>query len=276
MREAEVRCLVALPANRIMSVVRQYAVLQKDAVSPTADQLKRAFRLFHNLTDADAVRLASSSSGILVRHENHDAARALLQAVQAEGISAVLVAEDQLPVLPEAKTLHRLAISSQSLMLFDVLGHPTLLPWTDLELIVAGAVRQLEFSRTRTERSELRFSPVTGVWPRIVEETGTKSQSQRHLVLELFAAGATARYQIDAGRFPFNAVMDQPQLSLGEKFGWLVREICRHAPWAILNGGARSLHAGHAVTEYVNRQMLTDEITWLLWHAQQHKRADRS
>ncbi|MCW5553740.1 MAG: hypothetical protein KIS67_16475 [Verrucomicrobiae bacterium] len=259
-----------------MSAVRQYAVLQRDAVSPTAEQLKRAFRLFHNLTDADAVRLASSASGILVRHENHDAARALLQAVQAEGINAVLVAEDQLPVLPEAKTLHRLEMSSPSLMLFDVLGHRTTLPWTDLELIVAGTVRQLEFSRTRTERTELRFSPVTGVWPRIVEETGTKSQSQWHLVLELFASGATTRYQIDAGRFPFNAVMDQPLLSLGEKFGWLVGEICRRTPWAVLNRGARSLQAGHAVTEYLNRQMLTDEVTWLLWHTQQQKRAGRA
>lgn len=259
-----------------MSAVRQYAVLQKDAISPTADQLKRAFRSFHNLTDADAVRLASSASGILLRHENHDAARAFLQAVQAEGISAVLVAESQLPVLPEARMLHRLEISSQWLMLFDVLGHPTPLPWTDLELIVAGTVRELEISRTRTERTKLRFSPVTGLWPRVVEQTGTKSQSQWHLVLELFSTGATTRYQIDAGRFPFNAVMHQPQLSLGEKFGWLVGEICRRTPWAVLNRGARSLHAGNTVTEYVNRQMLSDEITWLLWHTQQSRRSGGS
>lgn len=259
-----------------MSAVRQYAVLQRDAISPTAEQLKRAFRLFCNLTDADAVRLASSASGILLRHENHDAARALLQAVQAEGISAVLVSEDQMPVLPEAKTLHRLEMSSQSLMLFDVLGHPTPLPWTDLELVVAGALRQTEFKRSRTERTELRFSPVTGVWPRSVEETGMRSKWQSHLVLELFAAEATTYYQIDVGRFPFNVVMDQARLSLGEKFGWLVGEICRRAPWAILNRGARGLQAGHAVTEYLNRQMLTDEITWLLWHTQQQKRAGRS
>jgi hypothetical protein len=259
-----------------MSALRHYAVLQKDAIGPTADQLKRAFRSFHNLTDADAVRLAGGASGILLRHENHDAARAFQQALQAEGIGAVLVAENQLPVLPEARLLHRLEISPQSLMLFDVLGHPTPLPWTDLELIVAGDVRQVEFNRTRTERTELRFSPVTGVWPRIVEESGTKSKLEAHSGLELFATGAATRYQIDAARFPFNCVIDRPELSVREKFAWLVREVCRRAPWAVLNRGARALQAGHALTEYLNRQMLTDEITWLLWHTQQSPRAGGS
>ena len=51
-----------------MSGPRQFAVLQKDSTSPTAEQLKRAFRSFSNLTDADAVRLAVGAHGIVVPH----------------------------------------------------------------------------------------------------------------------------------------------------------------------------------------------------------------
>ena len=39
----------------------QFALLQKEAIGPTADQLKRAFKAFSNLTDADAVRLAAGA-----------------------------------------------------------------------------------------------------------------------------------------------------------------------------------------------------------------------
>jgi len=61
----------------------QFALLQKEAIGPTADQLKRAFKAFSNLTDADAVRLAAGARGILMKHLGQDAARALQSAFQA-------------------------------------------------------------------------------------------------------------------------------------------------------------------------------------------------
>jgi hypothetical protein len=61
-------------------------------------------------------------------------------------------------------------------------------------------------------------------------------------------------------------VLDRPGLTLDEKFIWLVREVCHHAPAAGLNHGARRLQAGaETVPAYMNRQALADEMTWLLW-----------
>jgi len=250
-----------------MSNSRQFAVLQKDLSSPTADQLKRAFRSFSNLTDADAVRLAVGAHGILMRHENRDAARAFQQALQTEGIATAVVSEDDLPKLPEVKVLNRLELSPQALLIFDLLGHRTAIPWQDVALLAAGAVGDIEVSRTNTERTVLRFSPVFGVWPKKVTDSRGKVSADNQLVLEILLTGTAVRYHIEAARFPFKYVIDQPEFSTTEKFIWLVREFCRYATAATLNGGARWLRAGHErVPGYVNRQALTDEIIWLLWY----------
>jgi hypothetical protein len=260
-----------------MSNPRQFAVLQKDLSSPTAEQLKRAFRSFSNLTDADAVRLAVGAHGILVRHENHDAARAIQMALQAEGIAAALVAEDDLPKLPEAKVVHRLELSPQALVLFDLLGRPTSIAWTEVTLLAAGSVGDIEVSRTKTERTELRFSPVFGVWPKQVTESRRKVIAESQLILEVLLTGKATRYQIEAAHFPFKYVIDQPELSTAEKFVWLVREFCRYSAAATLNGGVRWLRAGNErVPGYVNRQALTDEIIWLLWYNDACSRAARA
>lgn len=250
-----------------MSHPRQYAVLQAELRSPTADQLKRAFRSFNNLTDADAVRLAVGAHGILMRHENRDAARAFQSALEAEGVPTALVAEDDLPRLPEARVLQRIELAPDSLNVFDLLGRPTAFPWAEVALVATGAVGDIEVSRTQAERTVLRFSPLLGVWPKRVTESRRKVTANSQLILEILLAGLRHRFQIEAARFPFKHLIDRPELSTTGKFVWLVREICRHATAAALNGGARWLRAGHeGVPRYLNRQALTDEIIWLLWH----------
>jgi hypothetical protein len=257
-----------------MTGQRQFAVLQKDSISPAAEQLKRAFRSFSNLTDVDAVRLATGAHGILMRHTDGDASRAFQHALQAEGIGAVVVAEDELPKLPEGKSLQRLGISPAAFTIYDLLGRPTAIDWGEVKLVAAAALRHFEMGRTETERTVLRFNPLVGVWPKKITESARTVESGTLLLLEIILTGAVTRYQIDAARFPFNYVIDQPGLSTTEKFVWLIREICRHAKRAILNRGALCLVGGQAtVPEYSNRQMLTDEMIWLLWHESHKNRA---
>jgi len=257
-----------------MTGQRQFAVLQKDFTSPTAEQLKRAFRSFSNLTDADAVRLAAGAHGILMRHTDGDASRAFQHALQAEGIGAVVVAEDELPKLPDGKSLQRLGISPAAFTIYDLLGRPTAIDWGEVKLVAAAALRHFEMGRTETERTVLRFNPLVGVWPKKITESARTVESGTLLSLEIILTGAVTRYQIDAARFPFNYVIDQPGLSTTEKFVWLIREICQHAKRAILNRGALCLVGGQAtVPEYSNRQMLTDEMIWLLWHEAHKNRA---
>ena len=131
-----------------MPVPAPYAVLQKEAARPTAEQIRRAFRSFSHLTDADAVRLAANAQGILQRQLSADAARAFLRALQAEGVAAAIVAESELQLLPQSKSLHRLALTEAALEVYDLHGQPTAVPWGELVLIAAGTVRPTKSAYT--------------------------------------------------------------------------------------------------------------------------------
>jgi hypothetical protein len=250
-----------------MGSSNQFAVLQKELDSPMADQLKRAFKTFSHLTDADAVHLSASARGILMRQIGYDAAHAFQLALQAEGVGAVVVAESDLPRLPEGRLLQRLEFSPEAFTFYDLLGRPTAIAWHQIALVAAAAVRHFEMSTFQTERTTLQFSLVGGFGSKKVQETGHKVESDSLLLLEIILAGGVTRFQVDAAQFPFKYVIDQPELSKTEKFIWLIREVCRRSPQAILNGGARSLHAGQDIVPACpNRQVLADEMVWLLWH----------
>ena len=257
-----------------MASPAQYAVLQKDGLAPNPDQIRRAFRAFSNLTDADAVRLAANAQGILLRRLDADSARAFHQALLKEGVAAALVPESTLGLLPETKSLHRLEITPGALMVFDLHGQSEPVAWTEVSLIAAGAVRRMELIRTEPDRTLLRFNSGSGTWPNRASEAGRAADFESQLLLELVVTGGAARYEINAAQFPFKYAIDRPDLSTLQKFVWLVKEICRHAPGALLNRGARDLSEGfELVRGYLDRQVFTDEKVWLLWNDAQKKRA---
>ena len=247
---------------------RQYAVLQKDLGRPVADQMRRAFRSFSNLTDADAVRLAANAQGILLRHLGADEARAFHRALLAEGVAAAMVSESDLELLPASKSLHRLSLSEQALEVYDLLGRAKPIPWHEIALVAAGSVRHVEISMTQTERTGVGLHPAFGVWPKKTAESVRKVESESQLILEIVLANRVARYELDAAQFPFKYAVDKPEFSTREKFIWLVREIGNRATGAILNRGASDVRNGvELVRGYSSRQAFTDEMIWLLWKA---------
>ncbi len=255
-----------------MSSLPQFAVLQKDRAGPTAEQLKRVFKVFSHLTDADAVRVAVGARGILMRHLARDAARALQQVFLAEGIAVAVVAENDLPGLPEGHSLHRLGIWPQAFAVYDLRGRRTSIAWPEIALVAAGAAQHYQLSRTPADPAASTFRMAPGDWPKKVKGSAHTIEPQLQLCLEILLQDGAARYQLDAAKFTFRYVIDRPGLSLEEKFIWLVREICRQATAAVFNTGARRLLEGEeTVLPYVDRQALADEIIWLLWRQKQDR-----
>ena len=123
----------------VMRIVREVAGLSLTE----ADRIRRAFSSFHNLTDADAIRLAASAQGILLRHLEVDAARAFQRALHAESVAAALVPESELRLLPDAVSLHRLELNPDSFVVFDLHGRAQATPWSELSLVAAGALALL-------------------------------------------------------------------------------------------------------------------------------------
>ena len=219
-----------------MSGLAHFAIALKQPAHPPVEALKRAFASFTNLTESDAVRLAGGAPGFLLRHLRRDAAQAIQRDLQAEGMATVLVNEDEIPALPGGKALHRMDVSAQALVAYDVLGRTRSVNWSEIRLIAAAAVRPTAAATT-------------------------------HLVMDILLTDST-HYQIPAEGFPFKYVIDRPDLTTAQKFVWLVREICSRAPQALLNEGARAFTEGREPScKYNTPQALTDEMTWLLWQA---------
>jgi hypothetical protein len=251
-----------------MAAFAQYAVLLKDAGGPKADPIRRAFRTFSHLTDADAIRLAANAQGILMRHLSVDDAKALQRALLVEGVNAALVKEEELRFLPASQLLHRIELTHAALVVFDLHGRTASVAWGDISLVAAGAVPHVEISASQTQRTGLGLHPVFGVWPRKTTEMRNRLETDRHFILELIVGSGTARYEIQAHQFPFNYVLDLPTASTLEKFVWLVREMTRRATRALLNRGAQDVRDGvHLVRGYPSRQLLLDEMVWQLWTA---------
>jgi hypothetical protein len=246
-----------------------FAVLQKDPAGVQHERLKRAFATFSNLTDADAIRLANGARGILMRHLHRDAAQAFQRALHDEGIASAIEDETRLPKLPEPRQLQRLEITPAAFVVYDMLQRTKPIPWADIALVAAGAVRHFAMTSARKEEKEVKFSVTSGIETKSVSRVVHKVESDSQLVVEIVVANAAGRYQIEAAGFPFKYLIDRPEMSVAQKFTWLVREICRHATQSKLNGGAQAVHDGQdKLPEYLNRQMLTDEMVWLLWQKQ--------
>jgi len=255
-----------------MAAISQYAVMLKDSGSPNAEAVRRAFRTFNHLTDADAIRLAANAQGILQRHLGVDEAKALQRALLAEGVNAALVKDADLRFLPASQMLHRVELTHDTLVIYDLHGRTAAVAWGEIALVAAGAVPHVEVSASQTSRTGLRFHPVFGLWPQKTTEARHHLETDRHFILELIAGGA--RYEIQAHQFPFNYVLDLPKATTLEKFVWLVRELTRRVPQALLNRGAQDVRDGvQLVRGYPSRQLLLDEMVWLLWNRAQSRGA---
>ena len=249
-----------------MATTTSYAVLLRDVATPSAEPICRAFRTFRHLTDADAIRLAANAQGILMRHLGVDEAKALQQALVKEGVNVALVKDEELQLLPASQRLHRIELTPDALVIFDYIGKAVTVSWHDFSLVAAGAVPHVEVSSVHAQRPGIGLHPVFGVWPKPVVETRSRLETERQFILELIVGRGAARYELQAHEFPFTGVMDRPTATLTEKLVWLVRELTRRAPQAMLNRGAQDIRDGVTLVRgYPSRQQLLDEMIWLLW-----------
>lgn len=244
-----------------------YAILLRDAGHPHAEAIRRAFRVFRHLTDADAIRLAANAQGILLRHLQVDEAKAFQHALAQEGVRVALVKEEALHFLPASQQVERLEFAPDALLIFDCQGRATSLAWPDIALLAAGAVPHLEIGARQTPSTA---APRAGGWGiRSRRANGPQQlKTGRLFILELTNTDTTSRYEIQAQEFGFGPLPVAAGASLMEKFVWLVRALLARAPHARLNRGALDIRDGvELVRGYASRQALLDEIVWLLWNA---------
>ena len=255
-----------------MSVANHHAVLLRSETRPTPEQIRRAFRTFNHLTDADAIRLAANAEGVLMRRLSVDEARAFHRALIAEGVDAACVPEVSLPAMPKTIALYRIELTDSDFVIFDQVGRAEKIPWEMISLLALGSLIHVGFAQTITPVRNPRINPLSGIWGKQTSEVSHKLEKEFQHQLEIVTDGNSRRFSINAAEFPFRTLIDRPEFSIVNKVVWLTNELIRRAPHALLNRGARDVRDGITLVRgYPTPQIFSDEIVWLLWNQTQRK-----
>lgn len=250
-----------------MSFANHYAVLVRGGMRPSAEQIRRAFRAFNHLTDADAIRLAANAEGILMRHLSSDEARAFHRALEAEGVVAAFVSESALVQLSQPTRLHRIELSPEELVVFDQIGRPQRYPWEEIALLALGSLLHVGLAKAAFTSVGAGHDALTNAWSKSASSVSHRLERDFQMLLEIVTKRDRQRFQIDAASFPFGHLTEHRGISPGEKIVWLTGEFILRAPGAMLNRGAQDIRdGGQMVRGYATMQAFNDEMVWLLWN----------
>jgi hypothetical protein len=234
------------------------------------EQLKGAFRGVPGLTEMDAYTLGRDAYGVLVRSFERERAEALKSALAAQGVETELVEDASLPVLPEARLVHRIDCTPEALLIYDPLNRSFPLKWEDIMLIAAGQVNLTEFKDVRSERkvpgrSYGRF----GGGQETVVDHNLKEERHDRWLLEIVITGAELRYNLNADLARptvFLGLGERQTNDLATNFKLLVQDMLKGAPQAAINRGADYLRENSAEPfRYPAKKMFYEEMVWLLW-----------
>jgi hypothetical protein len=246
------------------------SVMQKNLEPPTMEQLKQAFCSVPGLTAVDATVLGRDAFGVLVRSFERERAEALKSALAAQGVETEVVEDASLPVLPEARLVHRIDCTPDALVIYDPLGRSFPLKWENVMLIAAGRVNLIEFKDIRTEtkvqgRSYGRF----GAADKTIVYHDLKEERHDRWLLEFVITGAGLRYNVNADvarPMLFLGLGERRTNNLAANFKLLVQDMMNGAPQAAVNRGAYYLRENSAEPFYYpTKKAFYDEMTWLLW-----------
>lgn len=229
----------------VRGLVMTYALLQTTMEAPPVEALRRAFLSSTSLSPADAVFVADDAYGILARDLDGEDAQNIAATLAADGVHVELVAEADLPRLPEASPFVGFQLHEDYIRLLNALEEPTDVPYRGIRLIAAGYDRQA-------------------------------------VRLEIVFGDATLRYHATLEHLTFRHEPSMGGRSPGENLVLMLRQLHRRVPTAIFNRGAHNISDGAPVEHvedfiaYPRTSAFFEEIVWLLWKARRDEAAKKA
>ena len=235
----------------------------------TEVQWRRALSLVPGYTDADALRLARETHGMLLKNLDSPKAIALQLAFRSAGVETAVVSADKLRLV-DAKFTRRIEVTDEVLRISDPLGRLVPVPWAHVALIAAGAVRQYNIAQTVTYEMHHAYNPVQGAHEETVRDVRTSLHENVPWLIEVVLTGGVMRFQAEGAQLAWGYLFKNAPPELLPRMVALVRLLVKHAPHALLNRGALALRddRGDEVA-YGSRPAFSDESAWMLWLAQQ-------
>lgn len=256
----------------------RFAVL-RTSLEPLSDEtLNRAFRGIPGLTPFDVNVVVSEASSVVCRGFTAEQAAVLQANLKTEGVEVAVVEQSKLPVTPQGKTIRRVQITHEALMVEDLIKGLVPVAWDKVRFLAAASLKLATLTRQRKEHETMRLGAFHGLGGAILPmprtqtevEYSSKVTSDWHLRAEIILADATGRYSIEAEHFNFALLGEGVTKDVAADFCLLVRELVAHAPNAMLSRGAASIVSDPCEFVYYPRKnAFQDEITWMLWRAQQ-------
>jgi len=94
--------------------------------------------------------------------------------LQDEGIGSVIVDENTAPQISRRPRPATLELTACGFVVYDMLGRAKPIPWADVALVAAGAVRHYAMTSERKEDTVMRFSVTSGSNPKSIPASSTR------------------------------------------------------------------------------------------------------
>jgi hypothetical protein len=238
-----------------------YAIMQKELVVPSLEQIKRAFTALPTLTELDAQTVANDAYGIIMRGLDRGQAGLLQEALRAESVATEVIEESKLPVIPTAKIVRQVEFHPDHLTVHDPMKRATEVPWRAIMFIAAGLVR------VRERHTVKELETLGG--------TRAKEETAQHMLLDIFLNGGAARYSVTADDFSFEHLGARLSDDRAMNFVLLVQDLAQNAPHAGMNRGAfTACQKPPELFLYPSRQTFNEELTWMLWRIAKLQRGE--
>jgi hypothetical protein len=250
----------------------RYALFQHSLDELDADAVGEALdEVVPWLARADARMLVRRAYGVLTEGLVEAHARALAQALGRRGVSVEPVEQDWLE-LPPLIACRRADVEPDALVVHDLYGRVTEVPWARVLLVAVGSYPVPE----RVPRARKPFEPK----PRAASPWGLRGMLQdgsdagqtsyeyvdRAQVMLDIVTDAPARYRIQRQRFDYSYLGERRENSAAANFPLLVRDLLEHTPGAIQNQGARQMRSeADDVMSYPGPNQFERESAWSLW-----------
>jgi hypothetical protein len=224
------------------------------------------------LARADARMLVRRAYGVLVEGLIEPHARDLAQALAGRGVSVDRVEQDWLE-LPPILACRRADVQPGGLVVYDLYGRVTEVPWARVLLVAAGSYpvpERVPQARKAFEPQPRIASPwgLRGLLPEGSAELGQTSYEyvDRAQIMLDIVTDAPARYRIQRQRFDYSYLGERRGASAAVNFPLLVRDVLEHAPGAVQNQGLRLMRSDASeVMSYPGPNQFEREIAWSLW-----------
>lgn len=224
------------------------------------------------LARADARMLVRRAYGVLVEGLIELHARDLAQALAGRGVAVDRVEQDWLE-LPPIMACRRADVQRGALVIYDLYGRVTEVPWTRVLMVAAGSYpvpERVPQARKSFEPQPRSASPwgLRGLLPDANDALGQTSYEyvDRAQIMLDIVTDTPARYRIQRQRFDYSYLGARRGASAALNFPLLVRDVLEHAPGAIQNQGLRQMRSdADSVMPYPGPNQFEREIAWSLW-----------